>query len=231
MHNKNKTHIKKKIYMASSLSDLTNNKKGITKRKNRNRKQIQNQTQSGGQDEPRQQKAMNNQSFQEAEQEDLPEDFNLTNEQKGEQQMGMDVNNMEERQPQEHALVGTYNNPNKGKHDLQLNEAIEKSRGGLYLSYPPPMNTNKETALALKKRDKREEGFTDYKGQITDELEPKFLAEGFYPKFSLFYEVSKSINTSQKQNQNLNKNLNQEQNQDQFITNEEMEQMEEQQMK
>ena len=169
--NKNKTHIKKKIYMASSLSDLNmkNNRKNHTKRKNKkyNINQKQKHKQKGGQ-ESNQSPSLtsSNQYFQKAEEDLDVNSSEMLNDQEQEQPQ-INLNNLS-RVPQEHALVGTYNNPNKDKQKLELNKNIEKSRGGLYVSYPPPINTTKETALALKKRDKREEGFTDYKGEITD---------------------------------------------------------------
>ncbi len=136
-----------------------------------------------------------------AESEEIPEDFNTNLQQMGEEEEPYQIQNIntEERQPQEHALVGAYNNPKKGKPDLELNKAIQESRSGLFLDYPGTMNTSKENAVKLKLRDKRQEGFTDYKGEITDEIEPKFLANNFYPKDSVYYEI---MSISGKQNRN-----------------------------
>jgi hypothetical protein len=133
-----------------------------------------------------QQPGSNNENFSQYEGE---EEFE---EQPGELQTTQPPNN-------EHALVGIYNNPEKSEKGSILAENIEKSRGGLFVPYPPPMNTNKETSLKLKLKDKREEGFTDFKGQPDDQLEPKFLTDGFYPKNSIYNELKYGVQANSNQ--------------------------------
>jgi hypothetical protein len=205
-----KTYIKKR----NNLASLLNNKK-TSKHKNRKNlfKKHQKSHQSGGKDEPNQ---GNNEAMLAAESEEMPENFNrnlqeMNEEEQPYQNQSVGINETGERQESDHALVGAYNKPPKGKNDLQLNKAIKDSRGGLFLDYPGAMNMNKETALKYKTRNKKLPGFTDYEGKNTDELEPKFLADNFYSKDSVYYEIMTNSgrqipNNQQKMNQNMNQN-------------------------
>jgi hypothetical protein len=203
-----KTYIKKR----NNLASLLNNKK-TSKHKNRKNlfKKHQKSHQTGGKDEPKQNQEENNEAMLAAESEEMPENFNrnlqeMNEEEQPYQNQSVGIDETGERQESEHALVGAYNKPTKGKNDLQLNKAIQESRGGLFLDYPGAMNMNKETALKYKTRNKKLPGFTDYKGENTDELEPKFLANNFYPKDSVYYEI---MTNSGKQIPNNQNNMNQ----------------------
>jgi hypothetical protein len=169
-----KTHIKQK-----NLKQSTFKKKELTKKKDRRRKNKQ----RGGEvyNNPTTTSELSNNSEM------------IINDESNKQPEEV----LEEATPQEeHALVGTYNDPEKNKKGSKLFENIERARGGLFLEYPPPINTTKEDSLMLKMKNKREEGFTDFKGNPEDQLEPKFLSNKFYPKYSIFYEL---VNNSQNQ--------------------------------
>jgi hypothetical protein len=96
-------------------------------------------------------------------------------------------------------LVGSYNNPNKQQPETELSEAIRKERGGLYFEYPGTMNKTKENAIAekLNLTDTKEPGFTSYRGEMDDKIEPKFKIDNFYPKYLSYYKLSENTENTQ----------------------------------
>jgi hypothetical protein len=90
--------------------------------------------------------------------------------------------------------VGLYNNLNKQQPETELSKAIQKERGGLFISYPPEINGDKEKAIAAKLNltNSREPGFTSYRGEIDDKIEPKFKIDNFYPKYLSYYKLSEN---------------------------------------
>jgi hypothetical protein len=90
--------------------------------------------------------------------------------------------------------VGLYNNSHKQTSETELSKAIRKERGGLFISYPPEINGDKEKAMAekLNLTNSREPGFTSYRGEIADQIEPKFKIDNFYPKYLSYYKLSEN---------------------------------------
>jgi hypothetical protein len=101
------------------------------------------------------------------------------------------------------ALVGSYNHPDKGKSATLLDKAIQEERGGLFISYPPIMDMDKTVALDLKEKDLREPGFSTYRGEIADKIEPKFSIKTFYPKYLSYYELQPGYIESETNNSNM----------------------------
>jgi hypothetical protein len=95
--------------------------------------------------------------------------------------------------------VGLYNKSNKQQPETELSKAIQKERGGLFINYPPEINGDKEKAMAAKLNltNSREPGFTSYRGEMDDKIEPKFKIDNFYPKYLSYYKLSENTqNTS-----------------------------------
>jgi hypothetical protein len=87
------------------------------------------------------------------------------------------------------ALVGAYDNPDKTKPESNIVREQLQAKGGLYVPFPPNINTTKEEAMELKLKDKREPGFTSYRAKMNDQIQPKFVLNNFYPKYSTYYEL------------------------------------------
>ncbi len=119
------------------------------------------------------------------------------------------TNNLEEQQG---PAMGLFNKPDKQEPESELSKAIQKERGGLFVSYPPEINGDKEKALAekLNLRDTREEGFTSYRGEMNNKIEPKFTIDNFYPKYLSYYKLQgkETNNTNNTSNLNNLNNLN-----------------------
>jgi hypothetical protein len=108
--------------------------------------------------------------------------------------------------------IGLYNNSNKQQPETELSKAIQKERGGLFVRYPPEINGDKEKAIAekLNLTNSREPGFTSYRGEIDDKIEPKFKIDNFYPKYLSYYKLTENninISTNNMGN-NINNNTN-----------------------
>jgi hypothetical protein len=98
--------------------------------------------------------------------------------------------------------VGLYNNLNKQQPETELSKAIQKERGGLFISYPPEINGDKEKAIAAKLNltNSREAGFTSYRGEMDDKIEPKFKIDNFYPKYLSYYKLSENTQNTPSNN-------------------------------
>jgi hypothetical protein len=106
--------------------------------------------------------------------------------------------------------VGLYNNLNKQQPETELSKAIQKERGGLFISYPPEINGDKEKAIAAKLNltNSREPGFTSYRGEMDDKIEPKFKIDNFYPKYLSYYKLSENVQNMPSNNEgNMNGNM------------------------
>jgi hypothetical protein len=110
-----------------------------------------------------------------------------------------DLENENNTQP---PAVGLYNNLNQEKPETELSKAIRKERGGLFISYPPEINGDKEKAIAekLNLTNTREPGFTSYRGEIDDKIEPKFEIDNFYPKYLSYYKLSENTQSNNMSN-------------------------------
>jgi hypothetical protein len=115
----------------------------------------------------------------------------------------------ENKTPTPRPRVGSYNNPNKQQPETELSEAIRKERGGLIFEYPGTMNETKENAIAEKLSliDTKEPGFTSYRGEMDDKIEPKFKIDNFYPKYLSYYKLSENTENTQNTPSNNEDNM------------------------
>lgn len=133
-----------------------------------------------------------------------PEFLNNTSNNMGNEELMTNNSNMEEL-PNNQELennspaVGLYNKSNKQEQETELSKAIQKERGGLFINYPPEINGDKEKAMAAKLNltNSREPGFTSYRGEIDDKIEPKFKIDNFYPKYLSYYKLSENTQNTQ----------------------------------
>jgi hypothetical protein len=73
------------------------------------------------------------------------------------------------------------------------------------------MDRSKEEALNMKMKDLREPGFSTYRGEMEDKIEPKFVINTFYPKYLSYYELqsdSKGSNNTTTNNTETNNTVN-----------------------
>lgn len=128
-----------------------------------------------------------------------PEFLNNTGNNMGNEELMTNNSNMEalpnnQELENNSPAVGLYNKSNKQQPETELSKAIQKERGGLFINYPPEINGDKEKAMAAKLNltNSREPGFTSYRGEMDDKIEPKFKIDNFYPKYLSYYKLSEN---------------------------------------